>query len=156
MIFKEGLNVRGLNTAATLWCSSAVGLLAGSGFLIYGVLCAGLVVAANLVLRPLVQAINRQPVDDTEIDLTYSVSVVCKGAEEARICALLLQGLTSTPQIHFHELDSTNTEDTDRVEVTATVTSEKRREIALEYIVGRLSLETGVTRVRWTSKTTPV
>src|SRR6202790_2319088 len=30
IIFREGLNVRGLNTAATLWCSSAVGLLAGS------------------------------------------------------------------------------------------------------------------------------
>ena len=28
VIFKEGLNVRGLNTAATLWCSAAVGLLA--------------------------------------------------------------------------------------------------------------------------------
>jgi putative Mg2+ transporter-C (MgtC) family protein len=31
VIFKEGLNVRGLNTAATLWCSAAVGLLAGEG-----------------------------------------------------------------------------------------------------------------------------
>lgn len=28
VIFKEGLNVRGLNTAATLWCSAAVGLVA--------------------------------------------------------------------------------------------------------------------------------
>jgi putative Mg2+ transporter-C (MgtC) family protein len=31
VIFKEGLNVRGLNTAATLWCSAAVGLLAAGG-----------------------------------------------------------------------------------------------------------------------------
>src|SRR6202048_3570279 len=30
-IFREGLHVTGLNTAATLWCSAAVGLLAGSG-----------------------------------------------------------------------------------------------------------------------------
>jgi putative Mg2+ transporter-C (MgtC) family protein len=29
IIFREGLNVRGLNTAATLWCSAAVGVLAG-------------------------------------------------------------------------------------------------------------------------------
>src|ERR1700680_5110023 len=36
VIFKEGLNIRGLNTAATLWCSAAVGLLAGMGFLVYG------------------------------------------------------------------------------------------------------------------------
>jgi hypothetical protein len=32
VIFKEGLNVRGLNTAATLWCSAAVGLLAARGW----------------------------------------------------------------------------------------------------------------------------
>ena len=31
VIFKEGLDVRGLDTAATLWCSAAVGLLAGEG-----------------------------------------------------------------------------------------------------------------------------
>src|SRR5262245_64787831 len=32
VIFREGLSVRGLNTAATLWCSAAVGILAGMGF----------------------------------------------------------------------------------------------------------------------------
>ena len=29
--FREGLSVRGLNAAATLWCSAAVGVLAGAG-----------------------------------------------------------------------------------------------------------------------------
>src|SRR6201990_3279989 len=36
LIFKEGLSVRGLNTAATLWCSAAVGLLAGEGMGLHG------------------------------------------------------------------------------------------------------------------------
>ena len=31
VIMREGLTVRGLNTAATLWCSAAVGTLSGSG-----------------------------------------------------------------------------------------------------------------------------
>jgi putative Mg2+ transporter-C (MgtC) family protein len=38
LIFREGLNVRGLNTAATLWCSAAIGVLAGAGYLIYATL----------------------------------------------------------------------------------------------------------------------
>src|ERR1700760_3005904 len=33
LIFREGLSVRGLNTAATLWCSAAIGVAAGVGFL---------------------------------------------------------------------------------------------------------------------------
>jgi putative Mg2+ transporter-C (MgtC) family protein len=74
VIFKEGLNVRGLNTAATLWCSAAVGLLAGIGFIGYAALCAALVVGSNVLLRPLVRVINRQPMDDTEVDRTYVAS----------------------------------------------------------------------------------
>src|SRR5207302_11111904 len=33
VILREGLTIRGLNTAATLWCSAAVGSLAGAGLL---------------------------------------------------------------------------------------------------------------------------
>src|SRR5258708_6342249 len=36
VILREGLNVRGLATAATMWCSAAVGTLAGLGFLVQG------------------------------------------------------------------------------------------------------------------------
>src|SRR5579871_4087029 len=32
LILREGNHVRGLNTAATVWCSAAVGTLCGSGF----------------------------------------------------------------------------------------------------------------------------
>ena len=44
VIFKEGLNVRGLNTSATLWCSAAVGLLAGEGLALFGLVGAVLVI----------------------------------------------------------------------------------------------------------------
>jgi putative Mg2+ transporter-C (MgtC) family protein len=56
IIFREGLNVRGLNTAATLWCSAAVGVLAGGGALWFAAMAAAMVIAVNLLLRPLVQA----------------------------------------------------------------------------------------------------
>jgi len=35
LIFREGASVRGLNTAATVWCSAAIGVLAGVGYLTY-------------------------------------------------------------------------------------------------------------------------
>jgi putative Mg2+ transporter-C (MgtC) family protein len=155
VIFKEGLTVRGLNTAATLWCSAAVGVLAGGGYPLYATLAAVFVVAVNLLLRPLVNAINRQPMDGAEVSTSYIVTVVCRSAEEAHVRALLLQGF-STGDLHLRELDSSDIEDTDRVEVTAKITSERRREIALEAIVGRLSLENSVTAVRWRTVTTLV
>jgi putative Mg2+ transporter-C (MgtC) family protein len=53
VILREGLNVRGLNTAATLWCSGAVGTLAGSGFWLAAALTTAVVVLSNVALRPL-------------------------------------------------------------------------------------------------------
>lgn len=32
LIFKEGLSVHGINTAATIWCTAAVGVACGTGF----------------------------------------------------------------------------------------------------------------------------
>jgi hypothetical protein len=61
LIFREGLSVRGLNTAATLWCSAAVGVLAGAGLALYAVVATAFVVFVNLLLRPIVSFINRQP-----------------------------------------------------------------------------------------------
>src|SRR6516225_2211918 len=61
LIFREGLSVRGLNTAATLWCSAAIGVLAGAGYLLYATVATGFVVFVNLLLRPIVSFINRQP-----------------------------------------------------------------------------------------------
>ncbi len=156
VIFKEGLNVRGLNTAATLWCSAAVGLLAGAGFPLYGALCATLVVASNLILRPLVRAINRQPVDTSEVELTYLVSIVCRAADAPHVRSLLVQELANTPDIQFSELDSSAVEGADRVEVTAKIASHKRRDIALEYVVARLAGESGVTRAACSSQTQSV
>ena len=45
VIMKEGMNVRGLNTAATLWCSAAVGACAGTDMLAEAVLLTGEIVS---------------------------------------------------------------------------------------------------------------
>jgi len=100
------------------------------------------------VLRPLVRLIDRQPLETAEIETSYIVTVTCRGPEEAQIRALLVQGF-GVSDLHLRELQSIDIEGTDRVAVNATLTSEKRREIALEYIVGRLSLEPSVTAARW-------
>ena len=58
VILREGLNVRGLNTAATLWCSGAVGTLAGAGFALEALVGTVAVLSVHLALRPVVQWIE--------------------------------------------------------------------------------------------------
>lgn len=148
VIFKEGLNVRGLNTAATLWCSAAVGLLAGAGALIQACGVATAVIAVNLLLRPLVSFIGRQPLDTSELEVANVISVVCRGPDEAHIRALLFQGI-HTGNLHIRDLNSANIPDSELVEVTASVTGAQASNQAVEQIVGRLSLEPSVTAARW-------
>lgn len=148
VIFKEGLNVRGLNTAATLWCSAAVGLVAGAGYPLHGLIATGFVILVNLALRPLMQLIARQSIATTELIVRYTVTAVCRNAGEAHVRALMLQGLGAA-RLHLLQLDSVNIEDSDRVEVTSIVTADHRQDAALEQMVGRLSLESLVTAARW-------
>jgi putative Mg2+ transporter-C (MgtC) family protein len=153
VIFKEGLNVRGLNTAATLWCSAAVGLLAGEGLALYGLLAAAFVLGANTVLRPIVHAINRQPIESTEEERRYLIAIDCRAARASDIRSLLIQEFAAVPDVHFSEVDSTFVENSGPVAVTAIVTSHKRRELALETIVARLSEADGIIRSSWREET---
>ncbi len=58
VIIRDGLNIRGLNTAGTLWCSSGVGVLAGSGYYLVVALGTVVVLFANL-LRPLARILDQ-------------------------------------------------------------------------------------------------
>lgn len=60
VILREGLNIRGLTTAATLWCAAAVGSLAGAGMPLLATGGAVLVAATNILLRPVSTALNRR------------------------------------------------------------------------------------------------
>jgi len=51
LVFHRGNLVLGINTAATVWCTAAIGVLCGSGFLRLASGCALLVLLANIVLH---------------------------------------------------------------------------------------------------------
>jgi putative Mg2+ transporter-C (MgtC) family protein len=66
---RDGVNVRGINTAATIWCSAAVGVLAGAGYLMEAFVGAVLVVAVHAFGRPAARRIDRLPAtEETEVE----------------------------------------------------------------------------------------
>lgn len=151
VIFKEGLNVRGLNTAATIWCSAAVGLLCGIGAMAHAALLAAMVMAVNLVLRPIVALLHRQSAEalpEPGEPRGYRLSLVCLGPEEARVRTLLLKGLAGAG-LHLRALESRNLEDSERVEIQAALESRAAASEAVERILGQLSLDPAVTAARW-------
>jgi putative Mg2+ transporter-C (MgtC) family protein len=148
VILREGINVRGLNTGATLWCAAMVGTFAGAGQLVASLIAAAFVLLTNLFLRPLVRLINRQPFGAAEIETRYSVELRCQGQQEAHTRALLLQAAASA-RLGLRRLTSENLEDSPQVTVSALLVSAARNDAALEQIIGRMSLEPFVTAAHW-------
>ena len=148
VILREGVNVHGLNTAATLWCSAMVGTFAGAGYWWPSVAAAALVIATNLLLRPLVRQLNSRVLISGDVETQYAVEITCKGTEEAHVRSLVLHEL-SQAGLGLRRIDSEDIPDTSKVSVTAQAIALKRDNVALERIVGRLSLEPHVTAATW-------
>jgi putative Mg2+ transporter-C (MgtC) family protein len=147
VIMHEGVNVHGLNTAATLWCSAAVGIFAGAGLLVEAALLATFVTVTNLILRPLVTFINRHAGPPLEIEQRYVVKIVAAKTEEARLRAGLLEAFGQC-HLGLQQMKSTGL-DGGEVEISATVIAPHRLDSNLETIVGQLGLEPSVSAAKW-------
>ncbi|TVS06556.1 MAG: MgtC/SapB family protein [Phycisphaerales bacterium] len=148
VIFKEGLTVKGLNTAATLWCSAAVGVLAGSGHFDAAAIGAGAVLAANTVLRPLMNAINRQPKEFTEVEVGYRLKLVCSESKENDMRAKMLSALDEAA-VTLHGIWSEDTDDERHARVHADLVAIGRQDTQMERVLRKLSTEPGVTSISW-------
>ena len=69
VIMKDGFTIHGLNSAATIWCSAAVGCLCGYGMWRQAAIAVAVVVAVNWILRNVEQRIeDRRDRRDKEKD----------------------------------------------------------------------------------------
>jgi putative Mg2+ transporter-C (MgtC) family protein len=150
IIFRDGFNVHGLNTAATLWCSAGVGMMAGAGAWDFALLLTAMVVFVNLGLRPLVKWLKRHTRAGVPLSRGYRVIVTVGDAEEALARSLILRTLT-IGGLHLSEIVLQPGEDGRGLDVCAMVTAEGVGEVGLEQAVQRLAAEPGLLRVRWLS-----
>ena len=51
VIIKDGTNIKGLNTAATLWCNAAIGVLCAGGLIVEATIGTCFILFSNIVLR---------------------------------------------------------------------------------------------------------
>lgn len=149
VIMRDGLTVRGLNTAATLWCSAAIGSLAGFGSPLKATVGALAILATNIFLRPIANKINSSPIDSlTEQEFRYQIKIVCREPDESHIRALVLQAL-SVSQLVLRSIHSEDLVNTQKVEVIANMESVIKNNALVEQVVSRLSLEKGVSAATW-------
>lgn len=148
VIFKDTGSVRGLNTAATIWCSAAIGAISGLGKPLHALILAAAVLGTNVVLRPLAYRLYPAHTSGEEQEVTYGFELICMSDDEAHMRALLLQAM-SRSALTLTGLRSEDIEGTSKMKVTAQIKGIGRQDAALEQLVVRLSLEAGVSSVSW-------
>lgn len=148
VILREGLNIRGMNTAATLWCSAAVGALAGSGFWAAAAITTAVVVMTNTALRPLGPLIERHQASGTEVEVSYQIVATCRDQDEQHLRTLLLQEVT-IDALMLKALRSENITGSSSVRVEAELMTDGRQDRLIEQIASRLSIEASVTSITW-------
>ena len=147
-IMKEGTNVRGLNTAATLWASAAVGSSAGADMVAQSVALTIFVLAGNTLLRPLVNAIDRFPLNARTSEATYEISVTTGDARRAgELRDFMSERLEAASypvretKIVFHSGDN--------VEVSAVLVPLAAEPAELDAVATDLSRLPGVSHATW-------
>ena len=113
VIFKDSGSVRGMNTAATLWCTAAIGILASTRMYAMAVTAAG-----------------------EENEKQYRISVTCQEKAEQELRALLIQS-NCCKTLYLTNLESGDVVG-DKVEIVAEYCSSgKSKRTVLEGIVGQ-------------------
>ena len=152
VIMREEGNVRGINTAATLWASGAIGACAGADLILEAGLATIFVLAANTLLRPVVSIINRQPLDTSSVEVTNSVYIITprrtqKTALKQFIGILEAAGY-QTQDIKVRQFG------VDEVEIQAVLTASAVDGDKMDSLIAQIADKEFVTQAFWSPSTT--
>lgn len=149
VIMKDGMNVRGLNTAATLWCSASVGASCGLGFLSEATIFTIFLIITHVLMRPLGIKLSRLPVKSTDNPVEYLLIIKCRQDVENHLRVLLLQFTGSDDKLLLRSLKSTDDGDSSKAVIMAEIRANSNEDAIMERIAGRLTIEHEVSEVSW-------
>jgi putative Mg2+ transporter-C (MgtC) family protein len=149
VILKDRANVRGLTTAASVWCAAAVGTLAGAGFPLHATVGTATILIVLVALKPLDVWVGRLHDRVAGHVATYQLRIVCDVTAHAAVQAALARqmgthtGISVTgTTIRFQKLRK-------RVLLVADLHADRPVDATLQEVVGQMLNESGVTSARW-------
>lgn len=151
VIMKAGRTITGLNTAATIWCSAAIGTLAGAGLWMQATAVAFAVLLAHIGLRPLNTWLSRRSFRREEESSLYYYyfNIRCKEHIENHIRVLLLNTIKSDEHLQLRSLKSSEETNPAYARIEAEVLADGKHDAEMERLAGLLTLEYGVMEVSW-------
>ena len=152
VIMREEGNVRGINTAATLWASGAVGACAGADLILEAGLATLFILAANTLLRPVVRFINKQPLDTDSVEVTNSVYIITPKHAQKIALKQFIETLEKAgyqaQDVEVHQFGN------DEVEIRAVLTDAAVDGDAMDVLIDQIASKDYVNQAFWSPSTT--
>lgn len=143
VILRDGKRIKGLNTAATLWCVAAIGVLTASGMVLEAAIGTILVLTSNVFLRVISLGIMNKVKQYQKEKCTIRIS-----------CDKKIEVIIRTSLSKFIEKNGLFLESLEKSEITEKEVKLKAiiitmRTETVEEIVNNLSAEPGVTSISY-------
>ena len=149
--WREGLNVRGMSTAATLWCirrpsaycvAQACPCMRCSGAVV--------IVGVHLALRPVARRIDAWTKMATDVETVYQLRVGCDEQHEGLIRTILMRHVNAHAMMKIQGISSEEAKGyPGSAIVVADILSMEQQDKALQEIMNRLNIEPSVKSVSW-------
>lgn len=147
VILKDGTNIKGLNTAATLWCSAAIGALTALGLLLEAVIGVIYILMSNILLRFISRKVLKRTIHTKSIN--YFLTIYCKIEKESYIKNILLQYIKSK-QIVIKSFSAKQYEAQTQLDVEVEI--ERTMQEDIPNLINKLCTEDDILSIKYHNK----
>ncbi len=144
VMMRNGNNITGINTAATIWCSSAIGSLAGLGYWYESLVGTAFVVIGNIVLRPIGEKIDQQIRQIKASGNAYILEIKCEAHATEKIKHALIQSVHLNKTLHLSSVGLT-----EQHQLVAEIQTLDTRQTDIEQVVSDLKHFTEISAINW-------
>ena len=143
VILRDGNKIKGLNTAATLWCVSAIGTLCASGLLIEATIGTVFVLLSNIILR--IASLFIMEKVKASLKEKYTIKINCKKEKEEKVRTNFAKIITK------NELVLTSFEKSEiaegKIKLEAIIITSIPNKV--EMVINKISTDSGVISINW-------
>ncbi len=153
VIMREGGNIRGLNTAATVWSSAAVGILCCINNLLYAAMVSAAIVFLHLVLHPISHRIDKlrkyDKSDNSKEEALYHISVVCPDEAELEVRKNIMSIIKNEPEALLHTLETVNIPNEDNKKIRAYISTQTSNDSLIESLITKVGKNEEIISAGW-------
>ncbi|MGN1267939.1 MAG: MgtC/SapB family protein [Candidatus Aphodocola sp.] len=143
VILRDGSKIKGLNTAATLWCVAAIGTLCASGLVIEATIGTIFVLLSNVILR-LFSLFIMGKVKASEKE-KYIIRINCKKTKEEKVRTSFAKTIDDNDLVlNSLERSEITEEEVKLKAIMITSTPSK-----VEMVINKISTNPGVVSITW-------